>query len=159
MSKVSRDFINYLNDNIEVFQLKGKRGRYSKEVAAVILCVLKNSNFFENETKKDVCLTHREIYSIIMKYDDPDNQLTKLHKISNDREVYRILYQFDFFEPNKRKVYNPYYKKEIKTNDWRVNEEKLKKFIGYDGDIREKKINKYITEEINYEAEYRQVAW
>lgn len=136
MGRVKNDFIEYMKCNKEKFQLKGKQKGYSDKVIAIILCILINSLFFDDKTNSKGCLTFRKIYEIMKRYKEfymwnCGNNC----RVPNERYVDRVLEEFEFFDKNKKPVFNARYKKVIKTCDWRVNEEKLKKFISYDGDI------------------------
>lgn len=155
---IREDFIDFLTseETLSKFKTteKGRKLRKATplQVAAVILCVLKNMDYYNTKTEK--VLTHRLIHYILHKYKETDIELCgKDAKLTEDM-VYSILKNFTFFDNNKTKdgyiMRNGTYCKDPngrRFNNWRAIEDKLCEFIGWTETIYEEDI-KEIKEEL-----------
>ena len=146
---IREDFIDFLTseETLSKFTTTEKGRKFRKatpiQVAAVILCVLKNMDYYNTKTEK--VLTHRLIHYILHKYKETDIELSGKNAKLTEDTIYSILRSFGFFDNNKTKygyvIIDGRYYKDIngrRFNNWKVIEDKLCSFIGWEDGIYEK---------------------
>lgn len=149
---VKEKFIDFLTEKetLNKFKTNDRGQKFRKatpiQIAAVILCVLKNKQegkYYYGDVVQRV-MTHRVIFDTLKKFTETDIELHGKDAQLTAKTVYSILYGFKFFDQNKTKdryVFNgqQHLKSEIgkKYNNWRITEKELCEFLGWDETIYE----------------------
>lgn len=151
---IREDFIDFLTEKetLSKFKTTDKGTKFRKatpkQVAAVILCVLKNKQdgkyFYGDRT--NAVMSHRSIHKLIAnkdKYKETDIELTGKDADITEKTIYSILNSYKFFNPNKTKDRYVFRNDNGKTyfyidnehgkhyNNWRIFEDKLCSFLGW----------------------------
>lgn len=150
---IREQFIDFLTEEETLAKFKtNERGvkfrkATPKQIVAVILVLLKSKTdrgYYYGDVSKGV-MTHRIIRLMLNKYKETNIQLSGKDSKLTDDIVYSILKGFSFFNPNKTKdsysmrggmyyIDNEHGKR---FNNWRIYEDKLCSFLGWEGDIYE----------------------
>lgn len=162
---IREDFIDFLTseETLSKFKTTEKGRKFRKatplQVAAVILCVLKNKQdgkYYYGD-RVNAVMTHRVVHKLLCtpnRYKETDIELCgKDGKLTEDT-IYSILRNFNFFDSNKTKERYIFKDGRFYTDDkgkhynnWRTIEDKLCEFIGWSETIYEEDM-KEIKEEL-----------